>query len=285
MGSALGLTMQRWSHVRRANNDEDTRPGCELEWSVGVALCIVAAVPNVLSYTLAPMVVCGTVNCLQLVFVTILASVLLHEPFSGRSALGMLVCCCGAWLCLYFGPSGTGTVRTEEELYTGQVVFYLIGALSVMVALLLFEHGEMFGVEYSRYIKWHRITLPLACSLVYGTEKVFNSGLALQSDHTKMFFDPLFLMSASMTAALGALDFYMNTLAVWRLPIQLFVPMSFGMGTTIQYVQSVGIFEELNGLPWVRWILSILGMLMALCGAIVIQKSASKETSSSLIEA
>lgn len=273
--SSVGLIMQRRAALTR---QQDAGP--KLSWIVGVSLYVIAAVPDVIAYTLVPQVVCSTIACFRLVVVTVLAHIFLDEKLQLRETFGMLACSLGTLLCLTFGPRPDGQPLISGQFYHAEVVAYLTIGLMLLVLLLLLEHTEDLqwsnwwgGVNSLR--RAHFVTLPVATGLAYGLEKVFNTEMGfiqpprgLPAGFVK---EPQWAGMVAAIGLLGLTDFYLNLRAAQRMPVQVFVPAAFALSTALLYFQSVAIFGEFRKMTASHAAVSICGACLSLLGALCIQ--------------
>lgn len=274
--SSAGFTLQRKAQLLcERDADNETPASYRPLWLVGVFLYIIAAVPDVIAYTLVPQVVCSTVACFRLVVVTVLAHTCLHERVQGRETIGILACTVGTALCLAFGPRPDTDVvaTTAGEFYHEEVFVYLVLGISVLLCLLLLEHSDFMGCHFSS--KVHYFTLPAATGLAFGLEKVFNTEIGFIAAPRNLpqgfISDPQWTLMSAAIACLGITDFYLNLRGAQRMPVQVFVPISFAISTSLQYFQSIIIFREFDDMSSGNALLSICGALLSLAGALCIQ--------------
>merc|ERR1719379_1163949 len=104
-------------------------------------------------------------------------------------------------------------------------------------------------------------------------EKVFNTELGFVQRPENIFLEPLWLCMLGSIAALGLLDFYLNMRAAERMPVHLFVPLSFAFATCLQCLQAMFIFKEFVDMSVTSTSLTMLGAGMSLVGALMIQPS------------
>lgn len=281
--------MQRRAHLSaqasRLLVDEESdkdhqhvEPGREfrLLWFCGVVLYVMAAAPDVIAYALVPQMVCTTVACFRLVVVAILAHNFLDEKVHAREVLGMAACSFGTFLCICFGPRPPEQHMSghADKFFHAGIEIYVLVVVGVLALLLLVEHSEpLTGFKLPR--KLHYILLPLAAGTAFGVEKVFNTeiGFIRPPDNLPMGLlqSPGWTGMVAAIAALGLMDFYLNLRGAASMPVQVFLPSVFALSTTLQYFQSVVIFNEFKDLD-PRWAaISLAGAGLSLVGAILIQ--------------
>lgn len=277
--SSLGLTLQRLSALREAERFQlDGESGtiappkkkCSI-WLLGVAIYVIAAAPDVISYVLIPQVICSAVACFRLVVVTVMASVVLKERLTRSQTIGMALCSIGTFLCLCFGP-----VRMEKAVITSQfsspkVAIYLILGIGVLVLLFVFDHWRSFSGKGELSARCRIFTLPLMTGLAYAISKVFNSEIGFIPFPHNLWDQPQWLFMAIAISLLGLTDLYLNLRATRLIAVQVFVPVSFVWCIGLQYFQSVILFRELSSLSSIHVVLSLGGAMLSLLGAIFIQ--------------
>lgn len=275
--SSTGFTLQRKAHLlaeeERLSDPEKTPETYSFLWGAGVVLYVLAAIPDVIAYTLVPQVVCTTVACFRLVVVTVLAHFCLKEKAQCREVIGMIVCSIGTALCLRYGPMVEAEVA-EGSFYHPQIVTYLSIGLFFLAGLLLVEHADVLGCSSDKSRARQCIVLPLATGLAFGLEKVFNTeiGYVRPPDCVAAVLQqPRWIMMLLFIALLGLTDFYLNLRGAKCLPVQVFVPTSFALATALQYFQSITIFGEFKDMNQLEALLSMSGAALSLVGAIFIQ--------------
>lgn len=295
--SALGFTLQRKSHLLNQKHDADlSRSGesdsgpaahsCQMMWVIGVILYISASVPDVVSYAMVPQVVCSTMSCFRLVLVAVLAHFFLNEKVQRREVLGMTSCIIGTFLCLAYGPKPSEEERVAEagDFYHPEVYSYLMVCLFSLLSLLLLEHSDLLGLP-SLPNAAHYLILPVTTGLAFGMEKVFNTEIGfvrLPADLPMGFFkEPQFLTMGAAILALGLTDLYLNLRGAQKMPVQIFIPTAFAFCTSLQFLQSVFVFGELNEMDTKDAVLSMMGACASLVGAVVIQPPRIEENPSS----
>mmetsp|Transcript_16502 Transcript_16502/g.47857 ORF Transcript_16502/g.47857 Transcript_16502/m.47857 type:complete len:324 (-) Transcript_16502:194-1165(-) len=271
--SSFGFILQRKAQLLNEKSPcEEPYQRRHCLWAFGVALYILAALPDVVAYALIPQVVCTTVACFRLVLATFLAHKLLGEKVERRAALGMAACSIGTALCLVCGPRSAdiGTTSWEGGPHHPHLWTYLGVTLGLLVALLVIEHSE-----WARLRRGLRgMTLPLATGLGFAVEKVLNTelGFIRAPQHFEELLQAhLWCCMAASVGVLGLVDLYLNLRGAATMRVQLFLPLTFAFGTTLQFFQSAVIFNEFAELTQSRMALSGLGAVLALIGALLIQ--------------
>lgn len=293
--SSIGLAMQRKASLRSADGDNENKLQGSLAtrmlWPTGFILYIAAAPPEVFAYLLAPQVVCTAVACLRLVVITVLAHFFLEERMNDQQILGMLACCLGTFLCIYFGPDSD----TRKHIPPGEMAFrpvvalYLAVGLSILVLLLAVEHLKDCFPKYVESLKecykekglgFCHCVLPMATGLGFGLEKVFNTEIGYLDgpDSFKQVFNeglaaisPPWALSWGAVCLLGLTDLYLNTRGAKCMELHVFIPLVFTFATSLQYFQSIFIFSEFQHLSMCHTAISFGGACMSLFGALYME--------------
>lgn len=266
--SSVGLTMQRAAHLRDQRQETQHRCPRKALFLIGSVLYIVAAVPDVVAYALLPQAIVSNIACTRLVLVAVLSHLCLDERISCTALVGILLCISGTALCLNFGPEPDMHLdKTPLGFFTPSIAVYLATGAVVLTLLTVLEHlGKSMNTNL---VYAQNVGLPIATSLAYGLEKVFNTAVGF-APH-EFWAAPKWLAVYAAIAGLGILDFYLNLRGVKRLPMQIFVPAVFATTTSICYFQSICIFREMANLTLLDFALSLGGMLMSLFGAMCIR--------------
>lgn len=265
--SSAGFVLQRKAHLMTERNYQSFQP----LWLLGVILYIAAALPDIIAYALLPQVLCATIACFRVVVVCMLGHVFLGEHLGRGEAHNIGICTLGTILCVLFGPGDDDSlaVGPGDLKHPNVAVYSALGLLALGVFFVI-AHGDSLG-WLSCDSKLYRFSLPFATALAYGVEKVFNTELGFVHKPKNIFEHPLWLTMAGMVALLGIADFYLNVRAAKRMPLFIFVPLSFAFSTSLQCLQAMVVFEEFTGMTPLDCSLTWLGVTLSLAGALRIQ--------------
>ncbi|KAG9923077.1 hypothetical protein KCU98_g21859, partial [Aureobasidium melanogenum] len=99
---SVGLTLQRKSHMLEDEKDQHLprrAPYRRRRWQLGMLLFLLSnIVGSSIQITTLPLPLLSTLQASGLVFNALMATLLLHEPFTRRTALGTLLVAAGAVL-------------------------------------------------------------------------------------------------------------------------------------------------------------------------------------------
>lgn len=263
--SSMGFVLQRKAHLMSERGIHSRHP---LK-PIGIVLYIVAALPDVVAYTLIPQVLCATVACFRVVVVCILGHVFLGEHLAQRDSRSIAICTFGTVLCVAFGP-GSDENKALNNLHHPKVVAYSVVGLGVLVVFMVIVHADSFGWLVSSS-KLYRYSLPVATALAYAVEKVYNTELGFVQKPEHILYEPMWLCMVIMVALLGLTDFYLNLRAASRMPVHQFVPLSFAFGTSLQCFQAMVIFDEFVGMSLVCSMMTLFGAGLSLAGALMME--------------
>jgi len=268
--SSVGFILQRKAQLMSERGLHSKQP-LRL---IGIVLYILAALPDVVAYTLIPQVLCATVACFRLVVVCVMGHVFLEEHLQDRDKRSIVICTLGTLLCVIFGPGGeehpSGPPSSTDQIYHPKVVAYTIVGLGLLIVFLVIVHADSFGWLLSSS-KLYRYSLPVATALAYAVEKVYNTELGFVQMPPNILREPTWLCMVAAVALLGLTDFYLNVRAAERMPVHLFVPLSFAFGTSLQCFQAMVIFDEFVDMTFFCSTMTLLGAALSLVGALLIQ--------------
>lgn len=268
--SSVGFVLQRKAHLLSERGLQSPRPLRLL----GIVLYIAAALPDVVAYTLIPQVLCATVACFRLVVVCVMGHVFLGEHLRQEDARSIAICTLGTMLCVLFGPgvdeNAAPSSSGSSALYHPKVVAYTVVGLGLLIVFLVLVHADSFGLLLSSS-KLYRYSLPVATALAYAVEKVYNTELGFVQKPQNILLEPMWLFMVAAVALLGLTDFYLNVRAAERMPVHLFVPLSFAFGTSLQCFQAMVIFDEFVDMTYFCSAMTLLGAGLSLLGALMIQ--------------
>jgi hypothetical protein len=269
--SSIGFVLQRKAHLTKGK-DSVVSTSRDPIWILGIVLYIAAALPDVWAYTLIPQVLCAAVACFRLVVVCALGHAFLGEHLGRQDAHSIAICTAGTILCVMFGPGSEEKTKASGEIHHPKVVAYSIVGLCVLGIFMVIVHADSFGwVVTSSNL--YRFSLPAATALAYAVEKVFNTELGFIQRPENILLEPTWLCMVIAVAALGLTDFYLNTRAAERMPVHLFAPVTFAFATSLQCLQGMLIFDEFSDMSLFCSMMTLLGVGLALAGALMIQPS------------
>lgn len=282
--SSVGFVLQRKAHLIKEQESIGRSSAAQSSvsrsplWILGIVLTIAAALPDVAAYTLIPEVLCATVACFRLVVVCALGHVFLGEHLRQEDVRGISICTLGTVLCVIFGPGGDEGTSSTARLHHPKVVAYSVVGLGVLAVVLVIVHADSFPRVTRIWpalpsSKLYRFSLPVATALAYAVEKVFNTELGFIEKPENVFLEPLWLGMVIAVGALGITDFYLNTRAAERMPVHLFAPLTFAFATSLQCLQAMIIFDEFINMSFFGSLATLLGVGLALTGALLIQPS------------
>lgn len=271
--SSIGFTMQRKAHLSNRNLTQELRkPSCRSSWWIcGVAIYIVAAGPDVLSFALAPQVVCSAIGCVRLVMVTSLAHLILHERATLHDLVGMSLCISGTLCCLSFGPQKSSQ-QHEKPLAHEKVVVYLAVGLVVVSFLSVLEHWAKMKEQLPQALQ--HLVLPFISACTFCTEKIFNTEAGYAPSLSILFSNSQWCLVIAGVVVLGAFDFYYCLRGIEYMPVHIFVPVSFAFTTTLLYIQGLLVLDEFQGMETYHIVCSMGGAFTALIGALYIRPPA-----------
>lgn len=261
--SAVGFVLQRKAHLLRGQEDSSNR--YRPLWLTGVVVYAMAALPDVVAYTLIPQMLCAAMGCLRFAIVSLLGHFFLAERLGRQEVAGIVVCTLGALLCVRFGPGDDTAPLYPGELHSHIVTRYVTTGLVLLAFLFVVVHASSLGTN-----KMQSFALPCTTALAYGLEKVFNSELTYVPMPEKVLAEPLWLELIGAVSLFGLLDFYLNLRAAQHMPVHMYVPLSFAFGTFIQNFQGLVVFDEIKDMQFSHSFLTFLGVVLALTGALMI---------------
>ncbi|KAJ4334333.1 hypothetical protein N0V95_009197 [Ascochyta clinopodiicola] len=149
---SVGLTLQRKSHLleEEKEDDYDRRPPYKRRrWQLGMLMFIVAnVVGSTIQITTLPLPVLSTLQASGLVFNSICASILLHEPFTRYSFIGTMLVAAGALLIALFGAIAEPSHNLDQLLaLLGRHHFIMwMVATGLIVVFLLAANATLYRI-------------------------------------------------------------------------------------------------------------------------------------------
>ncbi|KAF2721739.1 hypothetical protein K431DRAFT_303265 [Polychaeton citri CBS 116435] len=148
---SVGLTLQRKSHMLEDSKEEHLprrAPYRRRRWQVGMFLFLIAnIIGSTIQITTLPLPLLSTLQASGLVFNSILASLLLKEPWTWRTALGTALVVIGAFLISWFSALPEPPHNLEQLMallaQAGFLVWFILSlvfTLGVLVATFFLQY-------------------------------------------------------------------------------------------------------------------------------------------------
>ncbi|PNS14745.1 NIPA-like protein 2 [Sphaceloma murrayae] len=158
---SVGLTLQRKSHIleeEKAEHLPKRAPYRRRRWQIGMFLFLLSnIVGSSIQITTLPLPLLSTLQASGLVFNALLASLLLHEPFTRRTLFGTLLVAAGALLISFFSalpePSHTLQQLLDLLVVKGFLIWFTLTMILVLGITIL-------TVLMTRLLPPHRLRSP-----------------------------------------------------------------------------------------------------------------------------
>lgn len=284
---SVGLTLQRKSHMLEdEKEDHFTRrpPYRRRRWQIGMMLFLVAnVVGSTIQIVALPLPLLSTLQASGLVFNSILASLLLKEPWTWRSAYGTVLVAAGAVLISLFSAMPEPSHNLQQLLHLlgkrGFLVWFIlslvfVGGVVVMTFILrmciashrresprvLLINGMAFGLV-SGVLSAH--ALLLAKSAVELIVRSF-------SHHQNQFktFEPWLLVLAFLFLSLSQLYYLHHGLKL--ISTSILYPFVFCIYNIVAILDGLIYFQQMDRLPPLHAGLIALGTVLLLAGVLAL---------------
>lgn len=284
---SVGLTLQRKSHMLEdeKTDDLDRRPPYRRRrWQIGMLLFLVAnIVGSTIQIVALPLPLLSTLQASGLVFNSILASLLLQEPWTWRSVYGTILVAAGAVLISYFSAM-------PEPSHSLQQLLVLLAKTNFLVWFtlsLLFVLGVIVMTFCLRYcIPTHRkessrvlLINGMAFGLISGILSAHALLLAKSavelvvrslSDRNNQFktFEPWILLLAFLVLSLSQL-YYLH-LGLKLISTSILYPFVFCIYNIVAILDGLIYFQQMDRLPPLSAGLIALGTVLLLAGVLAL---------------
>ncbi|KAG5358148.1 hypothetical protein CJU89_4651 [Yarrowia sp. B02] len=296
---SVGLTLQRQSHILEEHKGEYRPPHRRARWRVGLLLFLIANVlGSSVQITTLPLVVLSPLQAVGLVFNSICATVILHEPFTVLSLVGTALVSLGALLIAAFGAIEEPNHSLNELLvllqrkpfvlwmvFTALLVVGILGVIRVVSTQKTTARRPSISSGYST-LSEEALEQPQSSVLV---GLLYGGISGILSAHSLLFAKSgVELLLRAMTSGLGDLQRWQSwaivaaflTLAVTQLMFlnkglrlcstSVLYPLVFCVYNIITIVNGLVYFQQLERLSALQIVLVVLGALLVFAGVVAL---------------
>lgn len=255
--SACGLVLQRASTVYS--------PKRVLQ-GAGLFFCVSTAVPDTLSYVLAPQSLLALLCCLEPLLVSGIAVLVLPEDaklIKKNEVFAMVLCVLGTLGCAACAPSSSVIIKGPEEEGNMHVRFFLY-ALVAFPALGWFLWQEHIDERQHIPPAHGELLLPTIAGMSLALQRLFMAslGASLQADGLS-----LFAVISAFAILCGALSTLFHVYrGTQEQPPHVFVPIYCGISAAIQLVQSAVVLREYRDEPPDMCVYTLISAAISLGG-------------------
>ena len=284
---SVGLTLQRKSHMLEDEKAdwEDRRPAYRRRrWQIGMLLFLLAnIIGSTIQITTLPLPLLSTLQASGLVFNSILASLLLKEPWTLRTAYGTILVAGGAVLISYFSalPEPSHSLKQLVELL-GRRSFLVWFTLSLVLVLALLS----MDLVMRKFVSERRRDSPrlyIVRGMSYGAISGILSAHALLlaksavelivrsvADRTNQFsnYRSWLLLLAFLVLALSQL-YYLH-LGLRLISTSILYPFVFCIYNIVAILDGLIYFRQMDRLPPLHAGLIALGTVVLLAGVLAL---------------
>ena len=284
---SVGLTLQRKSHILEDEREDHVSrrpPYRRRRWQIGMLLFLFAnVVGSTIQITTLPLPLLSTLQASGLVFNSLLAGLLLKEPWTWRTAYGTVLVAAGAVLISLFSalPEPSHNLRQLLALLQlpGFLAWFVLSLL--FVAVMLIMDFTMRKVISTQRRDSPRIRLVRGMS--YGTVSGILSAHALLlaksavelivrslADHNNQFrgYQSWLLILAFLILALSQL-YYLH-LGLKLISTSILYPFVFCIYNIVAILDGLIYFRQMDRLPLLHAGLIALGTVILLSGVLAL---------------
>ncbi|CAI2176327.1 12347_t:CDS:2 [Funneliformis geosporum] len=293
---SLGLTIQRKSHVLNENvhPKELRRSACKRPlWHLGFDTYIISnIIGSVFSIGYLPIVILAPLGAVTLVFNALFAKLLLGDVFTKQTIIGTFFILIGAVMIALFGVVNEPNHSLEDliELYKRPafIVYFSIIELMIMIFLVTNKFGEyaldqMIRNERDLTLGWSVKNFQKVLGISYGCVGGMISGQSLLFAKSgiellllsifncdNQFNRPFswFIVIALIVTSLLQL-YYLNK-GLRLCDTVILVPLSFCTYNVSTIFNGLVYYNQWNRLHWWQIFLVIVGIIILICGVLVL---------------
>ncbi|SMR52666.1 unnamed protein product [Zymoseptoria tritici ST99CH_1E4] len=280
---SVGLTLQRKSHMLEDEKEDHVSrrpPYRRRRWQVGMLLFLVA---NIIGSTIQivslPLPLLSTLQASGLVFNSVMASLLLKEPWTLRTAYGTILVAAGAILISYFSAMPEPSHDLQQLLHLlsmrGFLVWFILSLVFVLaVVIMTFVLRRCISSQRSESPKTLLIN-GMAFGLVSGVLSAHALLLAKSAvelivrsltHHQNQFktFEPWLLVLAFLFLSLSQLYYLHHGLKL--ISTSILYPFVFCVYNIVAILDGLIYFQQMDRLPPLHAGLISLGTVLLLAG-------------------
>ncbi|PPJ59670.1 hypothetical protein CBER1_01235 [Cercospora berteroae] len=283
---SVGLTLQRKSHMLEDEkiNECDRRPPFRRRrWQIGMFLFLIAnIIGSTIQIVALPLPLLSTLQASGLVFNSILASLLLQEPWTWRAVYGTVLVATGAVLISYFSAMPEPSHSLQQLLVLLSKPSFLVWFILSMVFVL----AVVVMTFFLRYLPGHKKETPrvqlvngMAFGLVSGVLSAHALLLAKSAvelvvrsitDKQNQFktFEPWLLLLAFLFLSLSQL-YYLH-LGLKLISTSILYPFVFCIYNIVAILDGLIYFQQMDRLPPLSAGLIALGTALLLAGVLAL---------------
>lgn len=274
---SLGLNVQRYAHVRLAEQDEErrdesTRPGERHSrsrytgsriWWLGFLLMAIGECGNFLAYGWTSAMIVAPLGTVALVSNVIFAPVLLHEHLGKRNLLGVSLSICGAVLiCL----SSSGQ---EEKTLDPHILWYLITQLSFKIYLCITLLAIIIFLPLSRKYGDKVVLIDLMLVALFGGYTVLSTkaiSTLLSLSLIRIFTFPIFYLLAAVLVSTAILQIKFLNQALQHFHSTTVLPIQFVLFTISVIIGSAVLYKDFAERKSQQIIVFFVGCILTFLG-------------------
>lgn len=284
---SVGLTLQRKSHMLEdEKEDHFTRrpPYRRRRWQIGMMLFLVAnIVGSTIQIVALPLPLLSTLQASGLVFNSILASLLLKEPWTWRTVYGTVLVAAGAVLISLFSAVPEPSHNLQQLLHLlsmrGFLVWFILSLVFVLAIVIMTFVLRMCIASHRRETPRILLINGMAFGLVSGVLSAHALLLAKSavelivrsfSHHQNQFktFEPWLLVLAFLFLSLSQLYYLHHGLKL--ISTSILYPFVFCVYNIVAILDGLIYFQQMDRLPPLHAGLIALGTVLLLAGVLAL---------------
>lgn len=266
---SVGFTLLRWSHLHNLRlPEEEQRSDCARPMYVAGALTYLLSTPlEAVAYMMVPQILCATLRCSRLPLTTILSRIFLDGQMRASQILGVSLCMLGSVCCMLSAPTGQTMefARPSGDL-APKVLIYMLASVVVILVLMWIECTSSRCPQP----QWQILVIPFLSSYAWCLEKVLNTELGFAPSLQDLWLIPKWAAMVFGILAIGVFEYYYSFRGLKKLPVQVFVAITFAFTTPLQYLQSLVILDEFQTVAPTQAALAMTGAIVALIGGMLV---------------
>ncbi|XP_055402561.1 NIPA-like protein 2 isoform X1 [Bubalus kerabau] len=272
---SISLNIQKYSHLRSAQQEHPRPYFRSVLWWGGVMLMALGETGNFVAYGFAPITLIAPLGCMSVTGSAIISVMFLRENLRASDLVGMTLALAGTYLLVNFAPNITQPIsaRTVQYYFVGwQFMIYMILEILVFCILLYFHKRK--GMKHIVILL--TLVALLASVTVISVKAV--SGMITFSVTDKMQLTyPIFYIMCIIMIASCVFQVKLLNQATELYTTATVVPVNHIFFTVTAIIAGIIFYQEFLGAAFLTIFIYLFGCFLSFLGVVLVTRNREKE--------